>query len=321
MHKRGRHKKRCTCPKCTARRHAPKAETVSAAPQGFEGTVSAQTEPSVDFNNVSVETASDSTVASPVNFQYVNVSPSQEEILAEKLRVPSHLKQQIKAKAKNGKSVVGEGDMRSEMDQTLDHFKYTLDPNEVAMWRQNETLSPMHVPQALKKNYPELAWRWVSNRTLSEKGQGYNGFELFRDKDHVNGIKRGPDMQLAVMPKELAEERKRVLENRSSELVDNLAPGYIDRLERAMVESGGKVQPLSENDLVRKTVVTEGMLEVETEGKPVTGVRVGARAAIGRQGALPGRPSRRRGLSEEQRAYAEENIAKLREKPNRTIFT
>ncbi|MDP2734713.1 MAG: hypothetical protein Q8P12_00740, partial [bacterium] len=111
---------------------------------------------------------------------------------------------------------------KDEFDRKLDHFQYSLDPQAAMMWEHDETVSPLHVPKELKDRDPNLAWRFVSNRTLDIKGKGYNGWELFHDPAYPEGLKRGPDLRLAAMPKEYAESYRKKVQNRSTEQVRNL---------------------------------------------------------------------------------------------------
>lgn len=246
---------------------------------------------------------------------------SKESVLADKLGVPSHLKEQIKLTPKVSEPVIDKGDMQDALDQSLGRCKYSLNEHEVAIWRNDETQSAMHTPPELKKKYPDFAWHYVSVSTLETKGVGYNAWELFKDREYPNGVNRGPDMKLGFMPKRLSAERKKKFEDRSSELVANLPQGQILRIEEAMANSKGGIQPLKEGDEVGRSFISEGMLITEHQGKRVPGLLVGQRAAIARQGHMAGRPAQHRGISPEKREFYKEKMAKLREKPNRTIFT
>jgi hypothetical protein len=126
------------------------------------------------------------------------------------------------------------GKFKDELDRKLDYFQYTLDPKEAALWEHDESLSPLYVPADVKRRYPHLAWRWVSRYKLDNKGDGYNGWQLFKgDVKYPEGIRRGNDMFLAAMPKKMAESYRRRVAERSSSNVRDVQYGQIAKMEQA----------------------------------------------------------------------------------------
>lgn len=165
-------------------------------------------------------------------------------------------------------------------DAKLDYFQYSLDPKAAMMWEHDEAVSPLHVPNELKDQYPNLEWRFVSNRTLDVKGKGYNGWELFSDTNYPQGLKRGPDLRLAAMPKEYAQRYRERVSDRSTEQVRNLQYGQISKMEQAVHDlnaSGVEAQMLSEGETVTGQ-------DGKTRKFGGAGISIGRRPSIGRGG-------------------------------------
>jgi hypothetical protein len=181
---------------------------------------------------------------------------------------------------------------RDNLDIKLDHFQYTLDPQEQAVWEQDETISPLHVPKSIKDRYPDMEWHWVSSRTVEVKGRNYHGWQLFRSKEYPEGVNRGNDLHLAAMPKELAQSYRDAVANRSSERVRDLQGQTIGKMEKALTDmrdpGSGMIGP---GDTVG--------------GKQVLGgIEVGSRGPFGRGGNY------QRGMS---RSELYERLAKIQE--------
>lgn len=179
--------------------------------------------------------------------------------------------------------------VKDNLDVKLDHFQYTLDPEEAAVWEHDESLSPLYVSKAIRDKYPKFAWHWVSSTKLQTKGTGYNGWQLFRDNSHPEGIKRGNDLHLAAMPKEMAESYRRRVSERSTEAVKNIQERGIAKMEKALGELGDP---------------NSGML---APGEQVAGRSVSGTVEIGRRGRVGLGGNYQRGLSREE---AHEQIAK-----------
>ncbi len=176
-------------------------------------------------------------------------------------------------------------DAKDPFDKKLDHFQYTLDPKEAAIWEHDETISPLHVSRELKRKYPDLEWRWVSEYKLKTKGEGYNGWQLFRDSDHTTGIRRGNDLRLAAMPKEMAESYRRAVSERSSRSVSGAQESAVANLESRMGGiAGAEMMQPGEEFTDRQT----------GQRRTMDGLTVGARPSVGRGGSY------QRGLSREQ---------------------
>lgn len=165
-------------------------------------------------------------------------------------------------------------------DAKLDYFQYSLDPKAAMMWEHDETVSPLHVPKEIKDRYPGLEWRFISNRTLDVKGKGYNGWEIFSDPAYPQGLKRGPDLRLAAMPKEYAERYRNKVSERSTEQVRNLQYGQISKMEQAVHDlnaSGVEAQMLSEGETVTGQ-------DGRTRKFGGAGISIGRRPVVGRGG-------------------------------------
>lgn len=137
--------------------------------------------------------------------------------------------------------------MKDEADRKADHFLYSLDPESVATWEHDETTNPLTVPPEITKKYPNLAFHWISTLKLETKGRGYHGWELFKDAklDYGEGIKRGNDLHLGAMPKELAESYRRRMGERSTEAVIGIQERSTSKMESAIGnlprESGAEI--------------------------------------------------------------------------------
>lgn len=94
--------------------------------------------------------------------------------------------------------------MNDEFDRKLDHFQYHASPDEIQDWKEEKPLNS-RVVRNIKKKYPGMRCRFVSNHSLEKRGKGYRGWQLFSDSDHPNGVKVGNDLFLAMMPEELAQ--------------------------------------------------------------------------------------------------------------------
>lgn len=192
--------------------------------------------------------------------------------------------------------------VKDNLDVKLDHFQYTLNPEEQAIWENDTQVSPLTVPREIKKdvNYAGLEWRWVSNRTLEVRGKNYNGWELFRDKNHPEGVKRGNDLQLAAMPRSLAESYRRSVSERSTEMVRNMQSITIGKMEQA-------VRDLNDpgSGLINAGEMVGGR---RVDG----GIQVGRRAQFGRGGNY------QRGMPREE---VHERIAKsIEERRKNKVF-
>lgn len=169
---------------------------------------------------------------------------------------------------------------KDELDRKLDHFRYSLDPEATMMWEHDETVSPLHVPKEIKDRYPHLEWRFVSNRTLDIKGKGYNGWELFHDQSYPEGLKRGPDLRLAAMPREFAESYRRKVQDRSTEQVRNLQTGQIAKMEQAVHDLNAAG--------VEAGMLGDGEVLADEKGRRREfsggGINIGARPKVGKGG-------------------------------------
>lgn len=146
-----------------------------------------------------------------------------------------------------GKSHTSPVGVKDNLDIKLDHFQYTLDPEEAAVWEHDETISPLHVPKHIRDKYPQFDWHYVSEYKIRTRGLGYNGWQLFKDSTYPEGIKRGNDLFLAAMPKKMAESYRRRVSERSTEAVRNVQYRGIARMEQALGElhdpDAGILQP------------------------------------------------------------------------------
>lgn len=172
-------------------------------------------------------------------------------------------------------------DFKDAFDRKLDHFQYTKDENELQIWERDQSLSPLHVPKDIKTKYPDMRWHWVSDKKLNRVGTGYQGWQLFKDSKHPEGVKRGNDLRLAAMPEDMARKYN----------------------EHTMSESNQRMQGLSELDLERgASALRQQGHEVEYTGhgisldksarRPVRGLHpeeVKERAAKAREQAQKGR--------------------------------
>ena len=124
--------------------------------------------------------------------------------------------------AKRNAPVVDTSPMRLQGEvsaERLEEFAYKANDADLEYWEGNEAASPLHVPDALKKKYPNMDWRWVSKRTLENRGAGYNGWQIFSDGQYKEGLKRGNDSFLAAMPKERAQRYRDYVSERSMERI------------------------------------------------------------------------------------------------------
>lgn len=165
---------------------------------------------------------------------------------------------------------------RDELEVKLDHFQYSMDPREVAVWEQDETISPLSVPSDIQKKYPQFAWRYVSQLKLNTRGRGYHGWELFSDSKlgYPDGVKRGNDLFLAAMPKELAESYRRTVSERSTEAVKDIQLRGMARMESALAGMPGEYQA---------EIIAEGG---KVGGRTTLGITVGRNEARGFQRGL-----------------------------------
>lgn len=199
---------------------------------------------------------------------------------------------------------------KDEFDKKLDHFQYSLDPQAVALWEHDETVSPLHVPKELKDQYPNLEWHWVSERNLKNKGRGYNGWEIFYDAHNPEGVMRGPDMRLGVMPKEMAERYRRRVSETSTEQVKNLQSGQIAKMDRAIAE-------LNQAN-IEAGLLGDGEQLIDTQGRrrefSGAGISVGRRPAIGKGGNY------QRGFSREEVHEMQAKVIEDRKKSKTYAF-
>lgn len=127
---------------------------------------------------------------------------------------------------------------KTELENKMDYFQYTMDEEASALWEHDETLSPLHIPRPLRSKYPELTWHFLSRAKLDAKGVGYNAWQIFKDKNHPNGLTRGPDLIAGVMPNHLAESYRRKVSERSTEAVRNIQRGAVAKMEQALGQLG-----------------------------------------------------------------------------------
>jgi hypothetical protein len=114
-----------------------------------------------------------------------------------------------------------------------DGFKYTLNEKEQAIWEHDETISPLHVPKEISDKYPGMAWKWVSNRAIENRGAGYKGWQLFSDKSNPEGVKRGNDLRLAARPQSMSDSYRKHVEEQSSQNVRDVQQGAMAKMDNA----------------------------------------------------------------------------------------
>lgn len=139
----------------------------------------------------------------------LNLTPQEQELM-NKLNAPAKRRGR-KPGSKNKKTLRAEArqepvvtEMKDKLDLTLDHFQYHASPDEIQDWKEEKPLNS-RVVRNIKKKYPGMRCRFVSNFSLEKRGKGYRGWQLFSDSEHPNGVKVGNDLFLAMMPEELAQ--------------------------------------------------------------------------------------------------------------------
>jgi len=163
--------------------------------------------------------------------------------------------------------------MKDEHDRKLDHFQYTMDPKEAAIWEHDEAISPLHVPNEIKKRYPGMTFRWVSDYKMRTKGQGYNGWQRFSDSRNPDGIKRGNDLHLAAMPTEMAESYRRSVSERSNRAMRAVAENTIENMEQRAAAVRGGAEMLGPDEIIKDS---------SGNRRPVSGVSIaGGRRGMG----------------------------------------
>ena len=145
-----------------------------------------------------------------------------------------------RARSKDAKPVTS--NLKDAYDRKLDHFQYTKDENELQIWESDQTLSPLNVPADLKKKYPDIRWRWVSNKKLDRVGSGYQGWQLFKDSKHPEGVKRGGDLRLAAMPEDMARKYNAHTMSESNRRMQGLSELDLERGASALRQQGHEVE-------------------------------------------------------------------------------
>lgn len=119
-------------------------------------------------------------------------------------------------------------------DKKLDFFQYAGDATSFEWEREN-----IYNLDSLRKKYPELEFRIRAIDPGSKelrKGNDYMGWQIFKDKDNPNGIRKGGDGLVAAMPKERARAYNKYTQNKSTELIKDTQRA---KAERGYGEEGG----------------------------------------------------------------------------------
>lgn len=99
--------------------------------------------------------------------------------------------------ANQGKVIEGEA---------LDRFQYQANSADLDFWEGNEKITAMHVPEEIKKAYPDLDFHWSSQAKWDKMGKNWKGWQVFKDATLCpDGVRRGNDVFLTAMPKERAQ--------------------------------------------------------------------------------------------------------------------
>jgi hypothetical protein len=119
-----------------------------------------------------------------------------------------------------------------KMASVLEHFQYSHDPAEVAIWQQGEGVSPVDPPRELVKKYPELEFKLMSKAKIDRLGEGYKGWFILKDKAHPEGVKRGNDTIWGVRPKEIGESQRKANQERADAIIKGLPETQMEDMQR-----------------------------------------------------------------------------------------
>lgn len=180
---------------------------------------------------------------------------------------------------------------KTPLERKLDHFSYETSEDAAQLWEHGKDINPLKLPDGLKKEYPNLRFRWCAYDMWRKRGKNYQGWQEFKDSKHPDGLKRGNDLFLCAIPEDLARKREKYFQDQSTEAVKDAQRRAIANIERIETEKdayGG--QPFGK------------------PGEVAAGIAIGARPLGGNRGF--------------QKEAIEEIIIKNRERmaKNRTYF-
>ena len=193
----------------------------------------------------------------------------EEQVVMDKLNAPPKRRGGRPKGSKNktnGKQKPVVTEMKDAFDRKLDHFQYHASPDEIQDWKEEKPLNS-RVVRAIKKKYPHMRCRFVSNFSLDKRGKGYRGWQLFSDNDHPEGVKVGNDLFLAMMPEEMAQSYNDEMAYRSTrELVKHteqmqemgIGSGLTEAELEKMGAPKGSVQGMQVGDKPRTKAVFGG---------------------------------------------------------------
>ena len=148
-------------------------------------------------------------------------------------------------------------------DKKLEHFRYTKDPRETAIWQTNPDLSPLHVPDSIRKKYPELEFGWLATHKMDKLGGAHSGWQVFSDPEFATSpegtVKRMNDTVLGAMPKELKEKIDAAKQERAQAALLGLEETRVDQLEKLASAIGDPEAAVIINDQVRGKAAGTGI--------------------------------------------------------------
>ena len=128
-----------------------------------------------------------------------------------------------------------------KLNNVLDRFRYTANPDDVAIWRAGRDISPVSPPEKTQKDYPELEWKLLSKKKINRLGMGYDGWQVFKDSAHPEGIERSNDSIFGVRPKSLGDDHRKAKAERAQAALSTLAESRLEEMEKraAAARQGG----------------------------------------------------------------------------------
>lgn len=157
-------------------------------------------------------------------------------------------------------------ELSENTDKVLDHFEYTLNEKDVAIWSGDLAASPVNPPRVLVDKYPEFEFKLASKKKLSDRGEGYGGWQVIKDAaaGYPEGCYRSGDSVFVVRPKTLG-----------------------DRIRKAKeMAAEGQIRGLSENrqqDMERRAAGNPDLLMAT--GSQIRNRMAGLGVVVGRSGA------------------------------------
>lgn len=116
-------------------------------------------------------------------------------------------------------------DLSENTDKVLDHFEYTLNEKDVAIWSGDIAASPVNPPRALVDKYPEFEFKLASKKKLTDRGEGYGGWQVIKDSalGYADGCFRSGDSVFVVRPKTLGDKIRRAKESAAESQIHGLS--------------------------------------------------------------------------------------------------